>query len=400
MSPHASTLAELTAGQRNIIILALALGGFSIGVSEFSSMGLLLEISRGLRITETQVGHLISTYALGVVVGAPVLAFVGARLKRKTLLLALALFYAVANVASALAPGYHTMMAARFLSGLPHGAYFGVAMLVAASISPPGQRGVAVSKVLMGLSVSILLGNPVATWLGQQVSWRVAFAMVGLLSIATVLLIARTLPQDPHEKTVSPLQELVAFNRTQVWLALLIGSIGFAGMFCVFTYLGPIVVKVTRVSEAWMPLIVAAFGIGAVLGNIAGGRLVDRLQFRATGIVLLWSILVLALFPLAATSLWSLLLGVIGLGTMGALAVALQTRLMDVAGDAQTLAAASNHAAFNTANALGPWLGGLAIDAGYGLTSTSQIGMLAALAGLVFWCLAVLLERRKPAMAG
>lgn len=400
MSPHASTLAELTAGQRNIIILALALGGFSIGVSEFSSMGLLLEISRGLRITETQVGHLISTYALGVVVGAPVLAFVGARLKRKTLLLALALFYAVANVASALAPGYHTMMAARFLSGLPHGAYFGVAMLVAASISPPGQRGVAVSKVLMGLSVSILVGNPVATWLGQQVSWRVAFAVVGLLSIATVLLIARTLPQDPHEKTVSPLQELVAFNRTQVWLALLIGSIGFAGMFCVFTYLGPIVVKVTRVSEAWMPLIVAAFGIGAVLGNIAGGRLVDRLQFRATGIVLLWSILVLALFPLAATSLWSLLLGVIGLGTMGALAVALQTRLMDVAGDAQTLAAASNHAAFNTANALGPWLGGLAIDAGYGLTSTSQIGMLAALAGLVFWCLAVLLERRKPAMAG
>ncbi|RXR06003.1 MFS transporter [Pseudoxanthomonas composti] len=400
MSPHASTLTELTAGQRNIIILALALGGFSIGVSEFSSMGLLLEISRGLRITETQVGHLISTYALGVVVGAPVLAFVGARLKRKTLLLALALFYAVANVASALAPGYHTMMAARFLSGLPHGAYFGVAMLVAASISPPGQRGVAVSKVLMGLSVSILVGNPVATWLGQQVSWRVAFAMVGLLSIATVLLIARTLPQDPHEKTVSPLQELVAFNRTQVWLALLIGSIGFAGMFCVFTYLGPIVVKVTRVSEAWMPLIVAAFGIGAVLGNIAGGRLVDRLQFRATGIVLLWSILVLALFPLAATSLWSLLLGVIGLGTMGALAVALQTRLMDVAGDAQTLAAASNHAAFNTANALGPWLGGLAIDAGYGLTSTSQIGMLAALAGLVFWCLAVLLERRKPAMAG
>jgi DHA1 family inner membrane transport protein len=400
MSPHASTPAELTAGQRSIIILALALGGFSIGVSEFSSMGLLLEISRGLRITETQVGHLISTYALGVVVGAPVLAFVGARLKRKTLLLALALFYAVANVASALAPGYHTMMAARFLSGLPHGAYFGVAMLVAASISPPGQRGVAVSKVLMGLSVSILVGNPIATWLGQQFSWRVAFAMVGVLSVATVLMIARTLPQDPNEKTVSPLQELVAFNRTQVWLALLIGSIGFAGMFCVFTYLGPIVVKVTAVSEAWMPLIVAAFGVGAVLGNIAGGRLVDRLQFRATGIVLLWSILVLALFPLAAKSLWSLLFGVIGLGTMGALAVALQTRLMDVAGDAQTLAAASNHAAFNTANALGPWLGGLAIDAGYGLTSTSQIGMLAALVGLVFWGLAVMLERRRPALAG
>ncbi|MET0288837.1 MAG: MFS transporter [Pseudoxanthomonas sp.] len=395
MSPHSTTLAELTAGQRNIIILALALGGFSIGVSEFASMGLLLEISRGLQITESQVGHLISTYAVGVVIGAPMLAFVGARLKRRTLLLALALFYAVANVASALAPGYHTMMLARFLAGLPHGAYFGVAMLVAASISPAGQRGVAVSKVLMGLSVSILVGNPIATWLGQQLSWRVAFALVGVLSVATVLMISRTLPHDPHEKIVSPLQELVAFNRTQVWLALAIGSIGFAGMFCVFTYLGPILVKVTKVSEAWMPLAVAAFGVGAVAGNVAGGRLVDRLQFKATGIVLLWSILVLALFPLAAQSLGGLLFGVIGLGTMGALAVALQTRLMDVAGEAQTLAAASNHAAFNTANALGPWLGGLAIDAGYGLTSTSQIGVVAAVMGLGLWAMAVMLERRK-----
>lgn len=387
--------ARLTARQRFLILFALSMGGFAIGTSEFASMGLMLEISRGLAISESQVGHLISAYAIGVVVGAPLLAFAGARLPRRTLLLALMGFYALGNLASALAPNYPTALVARFVAGLPHGAYFGVAMLVAAAISPPAQRGAAVSKVLLGLSIAILVGNPLTTWLGQHASWRLAFLLVTVLALATVAMIAGLLQPDPQEPRSSPMRELRAFNRPQVWLALAIGAIGFAGMFCVFTYLSPTLVRVAGASESWMPVAVAAFGIGALISNIAGGWLVDRFQFRAAALVLLWSIAVLLVYPLAAGHLWSLLPAVVAVGTMGALATILQTRLMDEAGEAQTLAAASNHAAFNTANALGPWLGGMAIDAGHSPASTGYVGAATALAGLVLWGVAVLLARRS-----
>jgi len=392
-----SLAAQLTPRQRTFILIALSLGGFAIGTSEFASMGLMLEISRGLAISEAQVGHLISAYAIGVVVGAPLLAFSGASLRRRTLLLWLMGFYAVGNLASALAPTYHSMLLARFVAGLPHGAYFGVAMLVAASISPPEQRGAAVSKVLLGLSIAILLGNPLTTWLGQQFNWRSAFVLVSLLAIATAALVARQLPADPAETRTSPMRELRAFNTPQVWLALAIGAIGFAGMFCVFTYLAPTLVNVTGINERWMPVAVGLFGVGAIIGNVAGGKLVDRLQFRAAGLLLAWSIVVLMLFPLAAHSAWAMVPAIIAVGTMGALAVALQTRLMDAAGEAQTLAAASNHAAFNTANALGPWLGGMAIGAGYGHASTGYVGAATAAAGLLLWGIAVMLQRRQNA---
>ncbi len=397
--PHEALASRLTAAQRLLILVALSLGGFAIGTSEFASMGLMLEISRGLGITESQVGHLISAYAIGVVVGAPVLAFAGARLPRRTLLLLLMGFYALGNLGSALAPNYEIALLARFIAGLPHGAYFGVAMLVAAAISPPEQRGAAVSKVLLGLSVAILVGNPLTTWLGQHASWRIAFGLVSVLAVITVALIARFLKPDPDEPRTTPMRELRAFNRPQVWLALAIGSIGFAGMFCVFTYLSPTLVRVTGVSESWMPLAVGAFGIGALISNFAGGWLVDRFQFRAAGLVLVWSITVLLIYPLAAHHLWSVLLAVVAVGTMGALAVILQTRLMDAAGEAQTLAAASNHAAFNTANALGPWLGGMAIDAGYGPASTGYVGAATAVIGLLLWAVAVGWERREARAA-
>ena len=396
MSPTTLPLAaRLSSRQRTLIILALSLGGFAIGTSEFASMGLMLEISRGLSISETQVGHLISAYAIGVVVGAPVLAFAGAGYARRTLLLGLMGFYAVGNLASALAPDYATMLIARFVAGLPHGAYFGVAMLVAAAISPPAQRGAAVSKVLLGLSIAILVGNPLTTWLGQQLSWRTAFALVSVLAIATVVMIARFLLPDPDEVRTSPMRELRAFNRPQVWLALAIGSVGFAGMFCVFTYLAPTLVQVTGLAESWMPVAVGIFGIGAIIGNVAGGWLVDRFQFRAAAVVLLWSIVVLLAYPVAANSVWTIFPMIVAVGTMGALAAVLQTRLMDVAGEAQTLAAASNHAAFNTANALGPWFGGMAIGAGFSPAVTGYVGAATALGGLLLWGVAVLVERQS-----
>jgi len=224
-----SAAAKLSPRAVLLIELALAMGGFAIGTGEFAIMGLMPEVARGLGISEPQVGHVISSYALGVVVGAPLLAIFGARLLRRHLLLLLMGFFALGNFASALALDYATLMAVRFITGLPHGAYFGVAMLVAAAMVAPEKRAQAVARVLMGLTIAILVGNPLATWLGQWGSWRLAFVLVGVIALLTVTLVALFLPADPEQPRSSPLRELRAFNRPQVWLALAISSIGFAG---------------------------------------------------------------------------------------------------------------------------------------------------------------------------
>jgi len=360
-----------------LIELALAMGGFAIGTGEFAIMGLMPNVAEGLGISEPQVGNVISTYALGVVVGAPLLAILGSRLYRLHLLLLLMGFFALGNFASALAPDYPTLMIARFVTGLPHGAYFGVAMLVAASMVPPDKRAQAVARVLMGLTVAILIGNPLA------------------IARLTVRLVALSLPLNRDEPRNSPLHEIRAFNRPQVWLALAISSIGFAGMFCVFSYMAPTLLEVTGVNAGWIPFALAAFGLGGIVGNVFGGWLFDRLRFQAVAWLLLWSALVLLVFPLAAHSVWTIFPAVFAVGTMVSLSPALQTHLMDVAADAQTLAAASNHAAFNIANALGPWLGGLAITAGLGWTSTGYIGAATAVGGLLVFAWAWKVQRSE-----
>ncbi|GGJ79698.1 MFS transporter [Pseudomonas matsuisoli] len=366
-----------------LIELALAVGGFAIGTGEFAIMGLMPNVAHGLGITEPQVGHVISAYALGVVVGAPILAVLGAKLLRRHLLLLLMAFFALGNFASAMAPDYHSMLIYRFIAGLPHGAYFGVAAIVAAGMVPPNQRAKAVSRVMLGLTVAMLIGNPVATLIGQMLDWRWAFALVGAIALLTVLLVYIYLPVNREEKRSDPLLELRAFNRAQVWLALAISSVGFAGMFCVFSYLAPTMLEVTQAHPTWIPFALAAFGLGGILGNMFGGWLYDRMQFRSVAWLLAWSALVTLIFPIAAQSLWTVLPATLLVGTMVSLSPALQTRLMDVAADAQTLAAASNHAAFNVANALGPWLGGMAITAGFGWTSTGYVGAITAVIGLL-----------------
>ncbi|WFC41442.1 MFS transporter [Pseudoxanthomonas sp. SE1] len=376
---------QLTARQIGLILFALTLGGFAIGTSEFASMGLMPNMVASLGVTEPQVGHLISAYALGVVVGAPLLAILGAGWKRKTLLLALMGFYALGNLASALGPTYESLLVFRFIAGLPHGAYFGVAALTAVAISPPHRRGRAISLVMLGLTLAILIGNPLATWLGQMIDWRWVFAFVAIIALATGLLLAIWLPVGIDGPKARPLDELRAFNRVPVWQALGIGAIGFAGMFCVFSYLAPTMLEVTRVSPAWIPLGLAGFGVGGVIGNFVGGWLFDRFQLRGAWMVLAWAVVALLLFPLLANALPTILLATVAIGLMGALGPILQSHLMDVAGDAQTLAAASHHAAFNTANALGPWLGGMAITAGFGWTSTGYVGAATAVVGLLVY---------------
>ncbi|AOX09488.1 MFS transporter [Pseudomonas putida JB] len=378
--PSKNTVAKMEA--------AMALGSFAIGTGEFAIMGLMPDIASNLQLSEPQVGHAISAYALGVMVGAPTLAILGAKLLRKHMLLLLMLLYAVGNLATAFAPSFGGLVAFRFISGLPHGAYFGIAAVVASSMVAKDQRAGAVARVMMGLTLAMLLGNPVATFLGQYFGWRSAFVLVGAIALCTIALVWRFVPQRHDETRSDPRKELQAFALPQVWMALAIASIGFAGMFCVFSYLAPTMLQVTQVSPQWIPFGLAAFGVGGIVGNIAGGKLFDRLQFRVVGLVLMWSVAVLLFFTFAAQALWSLLLGIGLVGTMIALAAPLQIRLMDIAHEAPSLAAASNHAAFNLANALGPWLGGMAITAGMGWTSTGYIGAATALVGLGIYLVA------------
>ncbi|MBU2953630.1 MFS transporter [Marinobacter sp. F3R08] len=348
-------------------------------------MGLMPNISRDLGVSEPQIGHLISAYALGVVVGAPILAIIGARFFRRQLLIWLMVFYAIGNLASALAVDYTGVVIARFFAGLPHGAYFGIASLVAASLVPTHQRAKAVARVMMGLTLALLLGNPLAAWMGQSLDWRYVYAFVGLTATATFLMVLWVLPPDPNETRQGSLSEIRAFNRTGIWFALAIGAIGFSGMFAVLSYLAPTLLEVTGVADYWIPVALAVFGLGGFIGNLLGGWLFDRLGFRAVGVILLLSAGILLAFPSTTGSLPALMAACFLVAMMGSLGPALQTHLMDVAHGAQNLAAASHHAAFNVANALGPWLAGISITAGFGWSSTGYVGAATAAIGLLIF---------------
>ncbi|WP_030540474.1 MFS transporter [Sphingobium sp. DC-2] len=382
-----------------LVIFALAVGAFAIGTTEFAAMSLLPFFSSDLGISAPAAGHAISAYALGVVTGAPVIAVLGARLPRRTLLIGLMATFAVGNGLSALSSTYPLMLLFRFLSGLPHGAYFGVAALVAAGLVPPGRRAQAVAQVMSGLTIATVIGVPAANWMGQALGWRWGFGVVAVLALLTAVLVAAYAPRDKGNSKASPMRELGALRDRQVLLTLLTGAIGFGGLFAVYTYVASTMLTVTHVSERWVPVVLAIFGIGMTIGNLVAAWAADRAQSRTAIIVLLWSAGTLALFPFAAGNIWTLGIVMFLIGSSGGLGTVLQTRLMDVAGDAQTLAAAAHHSAFNIANALGPWLGGLAIAHGYGLTSTGWIGSLLALGGLAVFLAALSLQQRDRRLA-
>ena len=378
-----------------LVLAALALGGFAIGTTEFASMSLLPYFAKDLGVDAPTAGHAISAYAMGVVVGAPVIAVAAARLPRRVILTLLMAVFAIGNLLSALAPDFGWMIAFRFFSGLPHGAYFGVAALVAASVSPPEKRAQGVAMVMIGLTIATIVGVPMANVVGQWIGWRWGFVIVSVLASLTALSVWLYAPRIPADADASPLRELSALAKGRVWLTLAIGAIGFGGLFCVYTYLADTLLALTHASPAALPVVLAVFGAGMTVGTLACAWAADRALMPAIGAILLWSAGALALYPLAIGNLWALLPVVFLIGCGGGLGSALQTRLMDVAGEAQTLAAALNHSAFNTANALGPWLGGLAIAAGYGWASTGWVGVALAMGGFVIWIVAALDARQQ-----
>jgi MFS transporter, DHA1 family, inner membrane transport protein len=380
-------------------LLALGIGGFAIGTSEFVIMGLLPDVARDVGITIPEAGRFISAYALGVVVGAPALAVLTARWRRRALLVALMAFYAVGNLASALVTGPVAIGAMRFVSGLPHGTYFGVAALVAAALSPPDRRARAVGYVMLGLTSAMLAGAPVAAWLGQHFGWRAAFVLVSAIAALAALLIHRHVPDLPVDADASPLRELGALARPQVWMTLAIAGIGFGGMFCVYSYIKPVLIEASGFAATQVPAILSLFGVGAVVGNLVGAYLSDRSLTRTIGGVLLYSAVFLALFGLLARSQPTALFAVFLLGTLIAIGPALQIRLMDVAGDAQALAAALNHSAFNFANALGAALGGLVIAASWSWDALGWVGASLAIGGLVVFAASLVLARTRIALA-
>lgn len=381
---------------RRLAVIALALGGFGIGTTEFVAMGLLPDIAHSFDVSEPVAGHVISAYALGVVVGAPLIAAITARMARRTLLLALMAVFTLGNVASMLAPSYGTLVGARFLAGLPHGAYFGVAALVAAHLMGPQHRAKAVAHVLTGLTVATVLGVPAASWLGQSLGWRAAFGLVVAVGVLTLTALAFWLPvQLRLMRSTSPLTELGALRRPQVWLALAVGMIGFGGMFAVYTYIATTMTDVAGMPRALVPLALMVFGLGMFVGNLVGGRLADQSVVRALYLSMGALCITLTVFVAASHNVWTALLVLFGIGLTGsAVGPALQTRLMDVAHDAQTLAAALNHSALNIGNATGAWVGGLVIAAGYGYTAPAGAGAVMALAGLAILTVSVVLQKR------
>jgi DHA1 family inner membrane transport protein len=375
-----------------LAVLALATGGFAIGTTEFVTMGLLPQIADGVGISIPQAGHMISAYALGVVVGAPVIAIFGAKLPRRALLVWLMAAYAVFNALSALAGSYGVLFVARFLDGLPHGAYFGVASLVAASLAAPEHRGRAVASVMLGLSVANVVGVPAATWLGQQVGWRSAYLSTAGLAVLTVVMIVAFVPSVPGNPAATGRKEMLFFRNGQAMLTLLAGAVGFGGLFAVYSYIAPTVTDVGGLPDSAVPLFTAAFGVGMVGGTWLAGRLADWSVFRT----LIWAgvgsffvmLLVWALAPYG----WWLLPAIFLVTAIGSvLVVNLQLRLMTVSGEAQTLGAAMNHASLNLANALGAWLGGLVIAAGYGYRAPALVGAALSIAGIgvLLWSAAV-----------
>ncbi|MFG2569970.1 MFS transporter [Streptomyces sp. NPDC048567] len=381
-----------------LALLALAIGAFGIGTTEFVVMGLLPEVAADFQVSIPAAGFLATGYALGVVFGAPLMTALGTKVSRKRMLMILMGLFIVGNVITAAAPVFEVMVVGRVIASLAHGAFFGIGAVVAADLVAPQKKAGAIALMFTGLTVANVVGVPVGTYVGQHAGWRVTFFLVAALGVLGLFGVARLVPEQPRAKGVRLRQEVAAFRNVQVLLAMAMTVLGFGGVFAAITYITPMMTETAGYSASAVTWLLVLFGLGMVGGNLIGGRYADRRPTLMLSVSLSGLALVLALFTLTAHNKVAAAVTLVLIGAFGFATVPpLQKRVLDQAVDAPTLASAMNIGAFNLGNALAAWLGGIVISAGLGYTAPNWVGAALAASALVVALASSALERRMTA---
>ncbi|MBZ9645040.1 MFS transporter [Streptomyces sp. PSKA30] len=378
-----------------LALLALAIGAFGIGTTEFVIMGVLPEVAGDFGVSIPTAGWLVTGYALGVLIGAPLLTVMGTKVSRKKMLMFLMVLFIAGNVLSAVAPVFGVMLIGRVIASLAHGAFFGIGSVVAADLVAPEKKASAISLMFMGLTIATTVGVPLGTYIGQSAGWRVTFAIVAALGVVGFLGVAKLVPEMGKPEGVRVRSEFAAFRNVQVWLAMAMTVLGYGGVFAAITYITPMMTDVAGYSAGAVTWLLVLFGIGMFLGNLLGGKFADRALMPMLFTTL--AALTVALLLFTATA-HNKILAAITLTLIGALGFAtvppLQKWVLDQASAAPTLASAANIGAFNLGNALAAWLGGVVISAGLGYTAPNWVGALLAGTALLLAFLAAYLDRR------
>ncbi|GGV14623.1 MFS transporter [Kitasatospora herbaricolor] len=381
-----------------LALLALAIGAFGIGTTEFVIMGLLPEVAGDFGVSIPTAGWLVTGYALGVLVGAPLMTALGTRVSRKRMLMLLMGLFIAGNLLSAVAPVFGVMIAGRLVASLAHGAFFGIGAVVAADLVAPSKKAGAIALMFTGLTVANVVGVPLGTWIGQAAGWRTTFFVVAALGVVGLAGIARLVPEIPKPQGVRLRHELAAFRNVQVLLAMGMTVLGFGGVFAAITYISPMMTEVAGFADSSVTWLLVLFGLGMVGGNLLGGKLADRALMPLLYVTLGSLALVLALFTVTAHNRFAAAATVTLIGALGFAAVPpLQKRVLDQASGAPTLASAVNIGAFNLGNALAALIGGMVISAGFGWTAPNWVGAALAASALLLALLSGALERRGTA---
>jgi DHA1 family inner membrane transport protein len=381
-----------------LALLALALGAFGIGTTEFVIIGLLPDIATDFGVSIPTAGFLVTGYALGVVVGAPLMTVLGTKFSRKRMLMLLMGLFIAGNLVSAVAPTFGLMLAGRIIASLAHGAFFGIGSVVAAGLVAPQKKAGAIAMMFTGLTVANVIGVPLGTYVGQSAGWRVTFFIVAGFGVLGLAGIAKLVPEIPKPEGVRLRHEIAAFRDVQVLLAMAMTVLGFGGVFAAITYLAPMMTHVTGYSEGSVTWLLVLFGLGMVGGNLLGGRYADRRLMPMLYATLGGLAVVLALFTVTAHNKVAAAVTIVLIGALGFATVPpLQKRVLDHASGAPTLASAVNIGAFNLGNALAAWLGGLFLSAGFGYTTPNWVGAALAASALLLALLSGALERHPLA---
>ncbi|WP_255026602.1 MFS transporter [Rhodococcus sp. GA1] len=378
-----------------LALLALAIGAFGIGTTEFVIMGLLPQVGSDLGVSIPTAGYLVTGYALGVMIGAPIMTALGTRISRKNMLMLLMGLFVLGNAVSALAPTFAVMLIGRVVASLAHGAFFGIGSVVAAELVAPQKKAAAISLMFTGLTVANVVGVPLGTFVGHTAGWRATFLVVAALGVVGLVGVAKLVPDVPRPEGVRLRHEIAAFKNVQVVLAMTMTVLGFGGVFAAITYIAPILTDVGGFAESSVPCLMAVFGTGMVVGNLVGGHFADRNLMPMLYTALAGLAVVLGLFTFLASDKTVSVAAVFLIGALGFATVPpLQKHVLDHAHGAPTLASAANIGAFNLGNALAAWLGGMVISAGFGYTAPNAVGAVLAASALIPAVLSHRLQRK------